>query len=157
MTNMIWKKTAPFTAVAVPVLIIGGVLVKTIGKSENILTVYTRCAVVIIAAIIAFVCIRIFKMVPDDNIILPLRIGFCIASFFAIGQNLMFMARGLYRALTIYSTAGMTVAAIGIFLVIYAINTWFTVNGICIFIDIPWGLIAPVLIALAGAKLITIW
>lgn len=157
MTNMIWKKAAPITAIAAPVLIIGGVLVKTIGKSENILTVYTRCAVVIIAAIISFACIRIFKMLPDDNIILPLRIGFCIASFFAIGQNLMFMAYGLYRALTTNTTAGMTLMAIGIFLVVYTINTLITFNGICIFIDKPWGMIAPVLIALAGANLITIW
>lgn len=155
MTNMTWKKAAPIIAVTAPLLIIGGVLVKMIGRSESVLTAYMRCAAVIVAALIAIACIRIFKMIPA-TIHLLLRIGFCIASFFAIGQNLVFMAQGLYQALTTYTTVGMTLTALGIFSVVYAINTLITVNGIRIFIDQPWGLIAPMMIACAGMNLITI-
>ena len=155
MTNMTWKKAAPIIAVTAPLLIIGGVLVKMIGRSESVLTAYMRCAAVIVAALIAIACIRIFKMIPA-TIHLLLRIGFCIASFFAIGQNLVFMAQGLYQALTTYTTVGMTLTALGIFSVVYVINTLITVNGIRIFIDQPWGLIAPMMIACAGMNLITI-
>ena len=149
------EKGSPITAVTAPLLIIGGVLVKMIGSSESMMTAYTRCAAVIVAALVAIACIRLFKMIPE-KIHLLLRIGFCIASFFAIGQNLVFMAQGLYQALTTYATAGMTLTALGFFSVVYAINTLITVNGIRIFIDQPWGMIAPMMIACAGANLITI-
>lgn len=155
MINMTWKKAAPITAATAPLLIIGGVLVRMIGRSESTMTAYTRCAAVIVAALVAIVCIRIFKMIPE-TIYLLLRIGFCIAAFFAIGQNPVFMTRGLYQALTTYTTVGMTLTALGVFSVVYAINTLITVNGISIFIDQPWGLIAPMMIACAGANIITI-
>lgn len=157
MTNTTWKKAASITAVATPVLIIGDVLVKTINNSQGFVTIYSCCAVVIVAALVAIACIRLLRMIPDEKISFPLRIGFCVASFFAIGQNLMFMAHGLHRALTTYTTAGMTLTAIGVFLAVYAINTMITVNGIKMFIDKPWGMIAPMMIACAGANLITIW
>lgn len=157
MTNTAWQKTASVTTAAAPVLIIGGVLVKRISSSESLVTTYSRCAAVIVAAIVAFACIRIMKMIPNDKISLPLRIGFSIASFFAIGQNLVFMAHGLYRSLTAFTTTGLTISAIGGFLAIYAINTVITVNGIRMFIDKPWGMIAPLMIACAGANLISVF
>lgn len=155
MTNTAWRKTASITKAAAPILIISGVLVKRISRSALFVTAYSRCAVVIVAAIVAFMCVRLLKMIPDEKISMPLRIGFCIASFFAIGQNLMFMAHGLYQSLTVFSTTGMTLAAIGSFLIIYAINTVITINGIRMFNDKPWGMIAPLMIACAGANLIS--
>ena len=157
MTNTVWRKTASITTIAAPVLIIGGVLLKRISISESLVTTYSRCAAVIVAAIVAFACVRILKMIPEENSSMPLRIGFCIASFFAIGQNLVFMAHGLYRALTAFTTTGMMLTAIGSFFVIYAINTVITVNGIRMFIDRPWGMIAPIVIACAGANLIAVF
>lgn len=105
-------------------------------------------------------CIHVCSLVEDDprkKISMPKRIGFCIASFFAIGQNLMFMAHGLYQSLTVFSTTGMTLLAIGSFLIIYAINTVITINGIRMFKDKPWGMIAPLMIACAGANLISLF
>jgi hypothetical protein len=51
----------------------------------------------------------------------------------------------------------MTLAAIGSFLIIYAINTVITINGIRMFKDKPWGMIAPLMIACAGANLISLF
>lgn len=157
MTNMTWRRSNQITTIATLLLIIAGVLVKMINGSDSFVTLYSRCAAVIIAAIVAVTCIRLFKRYTDDTLSLPLRIGFCIASFFAMGQNVVFLAYGLYRTLTTFSTAGMTLTAIGGFLIVYAVDTVITVNGIRMFIDKPWGMIAPLMIACAGANLITLW
>lgn len=157
MTNSTWRRTTSITTGITLVLIIAGVFVKTISGSESFSTLYTRCAAVIIAVFVAAACVRLYKLYPNEEISIPLRIGFCIATFFAIGQNLVFMGYGLYRALTTFGTAGMTLTAIGGFLVVYVINTVITINGIRMFIDKPWGMIAPLMIACAGANLITMW
>lgn len=157
MTNMNRRKAARIISGSAPILIVVGVLVKTVSGSESFITLYSRCAAVIVASIVAAACIRMFRLYTDDHISLPLRIGFCISSFFAIGQNLVFMAYGLYRSLTTYSAAGMTMTAIGGFLIVYAVNTVITVYGIRLFIDKPWGMIAPLVIACAGANLISMW
>lgn len=157
MMNMTWRKAAPITTAATMILIIAGVIVKMISGAESFVTLYSRCAAVIIAVFVAVFCIRLYKLYTDDKISKPLRIGFCIASFFAIGQNLVFMAYGLYRSLTSFETVGMTLTAIAGFVIVYAINTVITANGIRMFIDKPLGMIAPLIIACAGANLINLW
>lgn len=157
MTNMTGKKITPITTIATPVLIVAGVLVKTSRGAESFVTLYSRIAAVIIAAFVAYGCIRLYKRYTDEKLGVPVRTGFCIATFFAVAQNLVFMAYGLYRSLTMFDTAGLTITAIGGFLIVYAIDTVITVNGIRMFIDKPWGMIAPMLIACAGANLINLW
>lgn len=125
------------------------------GVAEFIESYYIIIGILLLI-IITVICYMISGMIEDLS--LGNRIINCIACGLVLAQNAGFLIYGLYRSLTVYpNDAFLTALAIGGFIVVYAIDIFFTIGSIVIGANKSWGSAILFVIAVAGLLLTLEW